>query len=174
MGQLGNSSLMASYSPLAVPGLSDATYISAGFDFACAVTGGQIQCWGDGVSCQLGDGLCSSTGMPVTVTYGNGATVTGASAVAAGVLTTCAIVRGGAYCWGLTTLGSAVDPLREWPSPTPVTGLSNGVTSLAVGLDSACAVVDDAIQCWGFNGFGALGNGGALDDFVATPVPGFP
>jgi hypothetical protein len=55
-----------------------------------------------------------------------------------------------------------------------VTGLSNGVTSLAVGLDSACAVVDDAIQCWGFNGFGALGNGGALDDFVATPVPGFP
>jgi alpha-tubulin suppressor-like RCC1 family protein len=175
MGELGNDSLAASYTPQAVPGLSGVTYIAAGLDFVCAVTGaeGQIQCWGDGVSCQLGDGLCSSSGTPVAVAYGTGATLTGASAVAAGVLTTCAIVNGAAYCWGLTTVGSAVDPLRTVPSPTPVTGLSSGVTSLAVGLDSACAVVDNAIQCWGFNGFGQLGNGGRVDDLVATPIPGF-
>jgi alpha-tubulin suppressor-like RCC1 family protein len=175
MGELGNDSFVASYTPQAVPGLSGVTYIAAGLDFVCAVTGteGHIQCWGDGVSCQLGDGLCSSTGTPVTVTYGTGATVTGASAVSAGVLTTCAIVKGAAYCWGLTAIGSAVDPLRENPFPTPVAGLSSGVTSLAVGLDTACAVVDNAIQCWGFNGFGQLGNGGPLDDFVATPIPGF-
>ena len=59
-------------------------------------------------------------------------------------------------------------------TPTPVRGLTAGVTEITVGIASACALLFGGVECWGTNTAGQLGNGGAVDDFQATPVPGFP
>jgi serine/threonine-protein kinase len=64
----------------------------------------------------------------------------------------------------LFTIGCAV----------PVAGLGAGVTDIAVGYTSACAIADGGLQCWGDNSGGQIGNGGPTNEFVATPIPGFP
>ena len=47
------------------------TQITAGFDTACALAStGAAYCWGDGVNGQLGNGLGTSTAVPVLVSGG--------------------------------------------------------------------------------------------------------
>jgi alpha-tubulin suppressor-like RCC1 family protein len=56
-GQTGNSANLGTVqaTPVQVPGISGATFISAGFSHACAVTSdGKILCWGWNAAGQLG------------------------------------------------------------------------------------------------------------------------
>jgi alpha-tubulin suppressor-like RCC1 family protein len=168
-GQLGNGSTAVSPAPGPVPGLSGVTAISVGWVAVCAVTsGGAVECWGDNTFGEFGNGTTNSSLVPVL----SGVT-SGASGVAVGQTSACAIVGGGATCWGnggalgLDTFGLVV-------TPTPVRGLTAGVTEITVGIASACALLFGGVECWGTNTAGQLGNGGAVDDFQATPVPGFP
>jgi len=96
----------------------------------------------------------------------------GASSVSIGQESACAVINGGAQCWGSNNLGTGLN--ETVLTPHQVLGLTSGVTQIAVGPLSACAIVDGGAQCWGSNTSGQLGNGGAVDEFQATPVAGFP
>jgi alpha-tubulin suppressor-like RCC1 family protein len=117
LGQLGQAETATceenqnpcSVAPLSVTGLSNATAIAAGSDFACAIIqGGMVECWGSDFSlgnagstadtCQGGNS-CSVT--PVQVTG-----VTDAVAITAGEGTACALLQsGGVQCWGQNSSG---------------------------------------------------------------------
>jgi len=71
-GTLGTSpeDVFDSSVPLAVPGLSGVTAISAGGGHSCALTsGGAVKCWGSNNSGQLGDGSTASSAVPEDVTF---------------------------------------------------------------------------------------------------------
>jgi len=175
LGQLGTTTASATPTPTPVPGISGATSLSAGWFSTCVTTSaGSIYCWGYGEDCELGDNACQSSTAPVRVQMDPGFVV-GATKVAVGYNSACAIVSGGAWCWGSDGIGnSTISSLYSAPYAVPVTGLAMGVTDIAVGHTSACAIASGTLSCWGTNTGGQLGNGGAVNELVATPVPGFP
>ncbi len=82
-------------------------------------------------------------------------------AISAGVYLTCALVNGGAQCWGINGLGqlgnnASVSGIST--VPVPVVGLTSGVQAVAAGEETACALANGGVWCWGYNQFGSLGN----------------
>jgi hypothetical protein len=145
-GQLGNDPRTLAFStvPVAVPGLSGVTALSAGELAACALTAvGQVSCWGNAW------GFVSSNvegpGEPVPVAGLSG----GVRAVSVTGNDGCALTAGtGVVCWG-----DDVSPGNVYP-PMTVAGLESGVTAIAVGGDDndrgACAATGDGgVECWG-------------------------
>ena len=141
-GQVGNDmtgpdtcgTTPCSRTPAVVGMLANATAIAVGALDTCALLGGgTVECWGDNVSGELGNGMrtgpeicalgvaCSKK--PVAV-YG----LTGATAIAAGGASACAVVGGTTVeCWGDNTYGELGDGTSDGPmgcsltcSPTPV------------------------------------------------------
>jgi alpha-tubulin suppressor-like RCC1 family protein len=168
-GQLGDGTKTTRLVPTPVKGLVRATAVGVGWYTACAVADGRVQCWGDGTYGELGDNTFMSSLVPVPVTFINA----GATQVSVGVTSACAAVAGGAWCWGIGPLGEDLAPGIANAYAAPVSNL-DGVTSVAVGNEFACALAGAIVQCWGYNTAGELGNGGAVDAFLATPVAGFP
>jgi hypothetical protein len=133
-GQLGNGTRSHSSVPVGARGITDATAVTAGSDFTCALlSSGKVACWGKNGAGVLGNSLMTVSSVPVAVTG-----ITNAAALAAGRQHTCALLGGGTVqCWGLndrgqlgnaTTKDSSVStqtpqpPNCEgtWPSPFAV------------------------------------------------------
>ncbi len=144
VGQVGNEGVPIGLHghtpvPVGVPGLVDATDVSAGTGHTCAIrTGGQVVCWGDNEYGQLGPeehgpGKFSATWQPV-------AGVTDAIQISSGYSLTCAIRTGGqVVCWGEGTGGV----------PTPVEGLDDAV-QVSSGTRYMCAIrTSGQVECWG-------------------------
>ena len=67
-GRLGNGSTTESLVPVAVPGLTGVTAISAGSIHTCAlVRGGGVTCWGFNFRGQLGNNSTTDSLVPVDV-----------------------------------------------------------------------------------------------------------
>ena len=67
-GKLGDGTTTTRLTPVAVPGISTATAITAGESHTCAVLAdGIVRCWGSGEWGQLGDGTWTDSLTPVTV-----------------------------------------------------------------------------------------------------------
>ncbi|HWD94854.1 MAG TPA: InlB B-repeat-containing protein [Acidimicrobiales bacterium] len=95
-GDLGNGATTPSLVPVSVSGITTATSVTMGNNFACAVASGLVDCWGVGNNDQLGNGNNQSSDTPVQVS-----SLTGATAVSAGIISACAVTAGGAVsCWG--------------------------------------------------------------------------
>jgi alpha-tubulin suppressor-like RCC1 family protein len=160
--------------PVQITGLaSGVTAIGAGGAAACAVVNGGLQCWGDNSAGQLGNpdaGVKSDVPVPVV------GLSSGVEGVALGESHACAIVNGGAWCWGsdwITGYGGALgnpDAGGSSAVPVPVVGLSSGVQGVSASDFSSCAVVNGGAWCWGDNSEGELGNPRA-DWHQAVPVP---
>jgi alpha-tubulin suppressor-like RCC1 family protein len=150
--------------------LDDAVAISAGGSHTCAVRGtGEVLCWGDNSSFQLGDGTDADRHVPVVVVG-----ITSATAVSAGVVHTCAIVEAGqVWCWGDNTYGQlGNNSTVKSAVPVMVVELS-GAFALAAGSSHTCALIDAGEPwCWGYNGEGQLGNGTNTTSGVPVPVVG--
>jgi alpha-tubulin suppressor-like RCC1 family protein len=124
-GQLGNGMNLDSPIPVAVSLSGGATAIAAGGDHTCAiVSGGAVMCWGDNTAGELGNGMAMLSppflfsNLPVSAIFGSSASAT---AIAAGVADTCAIIVGGAIeCWGSNTLGELGNGSTLTYSSTPV------------------------------------------------------
>lgn len=149
---------------------ASAAAISMGISTACAVTtGGAVVCWGDLLFPQPDSGPPASSSVPVQVP----GLISGATSVAVGVGSACAVVSGGLRCWGGALSGQLGNGSNANGSfdPVQVTGLTSGVTGVSVGNAVACAVVSGGVQCWGSNSNGQLGDGPSDGPSVNSNVP---
>jgi alpha-tubulin suppressor-like RCC1 family protein len=155
-GQLGNTTAPpSSATPVAVTGLTGAVDVAAGTAFSCALlAAGQVECWGDGGSGQLGGAASSPT--PVVV-----AMPSPVKALSAGAKHVCALTTaGGVVCWGaddVNQLGSAHGQSSATPVQVPMV---SGVTVLTAGGNESCALGGGgAVLCWGADPVGDVGMG---------------
>lgn len=153
--------------------------ISAGFDVTCAVMkDGGAKCWGKGDDGALGDG---DTGIIRKVTspkdvlgLGPGSGVTQISKPRG---YTCAVVNGGAQCWGNSKLALSSLPVGTvtYAPKGNVPGLESGVAEVYGGSDAVCArLTNGGVKCWGDGYAGQLGDGKhsqAGDYRTNTPGP---
>ena len=143
--------------------------IAAGDHHSCAVINGGVQCWGDNSFGQLGNNTLTGSYVPTPV-QGLGDRGSGVQAVATGAGFTCAIVNGGAQCWGENNSGQLGDNsplLTRSLVPEPVYGLGSGVQALAPGNQHSCALVNGGVWCWGQNSDGQLGNNSIAGPSIA-------
>ena len=146
--------------------------VTAGESHTCALSSeGNVRCWGENRSGQLGDGTFVRRRTPSTV--GDLADV---ADVSAGGRHTCAVTTAGAVeCWGANDWGQLGTRLRQARSrPRRVKGLAGPATVVASGDNYTCALTEaGAVECWGANDLGQLG-GVATQTARAEPrrVPG--
>ncbi len=172
-GQLGDGTFTSRSAPTAIPSLaSGVVTLTAGPAFTCALTRtGQVQCWGDNTSGQLGDGSQTNRESPVAVASLTG----GVTEISAGADHTCALTAtNGVKCWGGNAGGQLGNGSNDASlSPVAVSGLSSGVIRIASGSGFTCAALSNgAAKCWGSNANGELGNGGSADSNLPTDVAG--
>lgn len=150
--------------------LTQVLRISAGERHTCALlTTGQVRCWGENVSGELGTG---ATGPPeplaqVVLNRNGTGPLRGVTQIDAGNSRTCVrLGNGEARCWGDNTLGAlGTGLLGDALLPTPVsnapgTGPLTGVTQVTVGNEHGCARLQNGqARCWGRNDDGQVGDG---------------
>jgi alpha-tubulin suppressor-like RCC1 family protein len=93
--------------PVQISGISTAVAVSVGYSSVCALlTGGTVQCWGNGVDGQMGNGTNSSSQIsPVTVS--NITAANPATAISVNDNSACALLQDGTVqCWGYAFNGS--------------------------------------------------------------------
>ena len=162
-GQLGQGDRGSRYLPVAVPGISDAVAVGAGWAHTCAVhSDGGVSCWGGNWLGQLGDGTTESRLLLQRVPG-----LEGVVAISAGSDSTCAIhVDGAVSCWGWDA--GFGDP--GYASPSRVWGLP-AVVSVAIGRHQTCAAtVDGKLYCWPAGSFPRPVRVVGVDGVVAVAV----
>ena len=143
--------------------------IAAGRDFACAISAGQVLCWGDNTSNQLGrggSGTLSTTPGPTVSPPANPSGII-ADTFAACIQTT----SGDFYCWGyqLGLDGAGRNSSTGMLEGTPQRLFPVGTREvLMTGGNVACWSSSSAVSCAGDNTIGQLGFGDTNPH--ATPV----
>ncbi|MFN3217003.1 MAG: hypothetical protein ACE367_10945 [Acidimicrobiales bacterium] len=154
-----------------------ATAITAGGVHTCALLDdGSVKCWGNNASGQLGYGDTLHRGdapgemganlLPVDLGPDRTAT-----AIAAGIAHTCALLDDGSLkCWGDNLYGQLgygdtfhrgdqVGEMGDGLAPVDL-GPGRTATAITAGVFFTCALLDDATtKCWGRNTTGQLGAG---------------
>jgi alpha-tubulin suppressor-like RCC1 family protein len=137
-------------------------------------TTGEMWCWGSNEFGQIGDGTTfegtmGSNSIPpgrsraVQVLQNAGTPLTGVTAIAVGYNSSCAVISGAAWCWGLNhkgQLGDGTTTNRLYPVRvimTDGTPLAN-VANLSSGGQHTCAIANQKALCWGDNSAGQLGD----------------
>ena len=172
-GQLGSYTRVNNESlvPLEVNGLRGVTGIAAGNSTTCAVADGGAWCWGNNGNGQLGNGTTESSSVTLPVSFSTQRS--GVTTVSVGDYHACAVVNGGAWCWGANNEGQLGNgTTTQSPLATQVSGLGSGVTAIAAGHFHTCAVMDGRVWCWGDNTYGELGNNVRNRSFVPVVVSG--
>jgi alpha-tubulin suppressor-like RCC1 family protein len=91
----------------------------------------------------------------------------------AGGLHTCAILNGGALCWGYNGSGQVGDDsTTSRSSPVGVQGLGSGVQTITAGSFHSCALTNADAKCWGDNAYGELGNNSTTNSSIPVSVQG--
>jgi len=178
-GQLGNGGApgtndidSAARAPLiALPEGRTATAVSAGDNHACAVLdNGDISCWGDNSSGQVGNGSTATEILAPTAAI----SLPGSSpavGVTAGGDHTCALLdNGDVACWGNDDDGQLGNGAATGDKRTAaLVNLPRSAVAVAAGQAHTCAVLDnDDLTCWGDNSSGQIGNGGTADQAAPT------
>lgn len=205
--QLGDGTTTASAVPVPVVGLGvQPTSILTNNSHSCALGGGGVHCWGWGywaggilpgptpvpglesgiaeirastwffcARTEAGAVLCESYDPPVAV----GGLEPGAASFSTAGNHGCAVVDGGARCWGNNAQGQLGEGgnVTFSESALPVLGLSSGIVSVTAHASTSCALgASGAVWCWGENPSGALGVESWDVPFSASPlaIPGLP
>ena len=127
--------------------------VTAGQEHTCAVANGGVQCWGSNTFGELGNSTTTNALSPVTAIPA-GSNVVG---IAVGVSTvssdglqagfSCALLNGGAVCWGSNSNGTLANPFVGKddkvlanitnalpPSAPTITASSAGASSITLGI----------------------------------------
>ncbi len=151
--------------------------IAGGGLHSCAVkTSGNVQCWGDNASGQLGNNTTTDAPSPVLVLDASG-TLTAAVQVSAGSAHTCVRKTDNtAWCWGSNAAGQlGIGGSTDKPIATQVstTNLPT-ISDISAGAAHTCAVkaADGTLWCWGSNNKGQLGDGTTNPHDTPVQVPG--
>lgn len=173
-GQLGDDA--AASAPKTAPtqvyyAYTDWSQIDANNNYTCGIrNGGELWCWGDNGSGQLGQGDNIPSYIPIQVKNAAGTGFwTDWTSFGTSSATTCGTRPAGLYCWGTeggyAMLGNgAVTGVQYLPYPTntPFTDWS----SVSVGGTTVCAARKNGnAYCWGRNDFAQVG-----DSLKVTPV----
>ncbi len=148
--------------------------LSAGGFHTCAITtDGELYCFGEGLSGELGDGERQRYDSPMPVGAPDGDT--GWSSVSAGGEHTCAAALGGAlWCWGANGDGQ-VGNGEMVDEREPVLTAAPRWLQVSAGPDFTCARATDIapmveVQCWGNGRVGQLGDGDPAYRVEPTPI----
>jgi alpha-tubulin suppressor-like RCC1 family protein len=178
-GQLGDGSNEPSASPLPVVNTSNTGSLGGvdglagdGSSYCAQLVAGGVDCWGDGLDGELGDGNFYPTGslVPVAVVSTSGpGQLSGVQRITGGGANYCALLTlGGVDCWGYGNegeLGNGQIYAMGHAVPVAVTdttgaGTLSGVASLAGDGSGFCALLaSKGVDCWGDGGSGELGDG---------------
>lgn len=173
--------------PTTVSGLTGVTHLAAGDSHFCAVTGGQIKCWGSNAYGQFGNNTTTSSKTPVTT---GGHLSSNAVKVFAGLSFTCGLKDESThptipnpariYCWGRNNRGQLADgTLTDRLSPNYVQTIGNGPVSMAfLGNENVCTLWTPPGQlgryvCWGDASHKQLGtrsDGTWYEDYRDFPI----
>jgi alpha-tubulin suppressor-like RCC1 family protein len=160
------------------------TQLAASGNHTCALSGGQVYCWGGNTNGELGDGSQTNRATPVLVVSQLllvTTTLTGVTSIAAGPSSSCAIaplsllgveLTSGVYCWGQTygQAGRSSYATSVFTSLSALQLLEPGVNGVAIGSGSGCLVLGTAAYCWGQNASGQLGNNSTTTSQAPVPV----
>ena len=144
-------------------------------DVRCAISGGEVACWGQAYEGKLGrSGLTESTVYPPTNIDDNGGegfTNSSVTLLAGDREVYCAVASGEVFCWGSNesaALGNNptdvangdYEELAVKVSDNADEGFTNaGVTAIDIGGGyggpSACAIASGSVYCWGGDGVDA-------------------
>ena len=172
-GQLGDGGTATRPTPELVAGLDPVQEIHSGFgaNHTCALlTSGQIQCWGQNGSGQLGNAATTNSPTPVYVVD---FPIGGAKSLSVGSSHTCAVsTSNAARCWGFNNQGRlGTGDTTNSSIPLTVSGLSSGVTSVTAGGSHSCARLSAGYaKCWGAGSAGQLGTGSTTSSLVPVDV----
>ncbi len=139
-------------------GGTPALQIASGEWHTCALLeGGDVRCWGENGSFQLGFGGPDINAPDPNLNVQN---VSGAVAIAAGTRHNCALIAGGSVrCWGRNNYGQLG---YGHTSDTVAMGdvdVGGTVTALALGAFHTCALLDSGdVRCWGSGPLGHANN----------------
>lgn len=182
-GQLGDGTTTPSLVPVAVntSGLlagKNLVDIEAGNAFTCGLSSdGLVFCWGSGLNGRLGNGLTSSSSVPVAVTTSG--VLAGKKVIKMDAASTngCVVASDNLpYCWGTGgsgQLGNGVSASSTVPVAVSMTGVLQGKTikSIAAGETHTCVVASDNLPyCWGSGVEGRLGDGTTTASSVPVAV----
>jgi alpha-tubulin suppressor-like RCC1 family protein len=184
-GELGNGAGAGSLTPVSVltaiatdggadagvgPAIADASSVSAGDSFACALrTGGGVWCWGFNTNGQLGNGNMNASLAAVPVSNLSMATMQ-----ATGWGVACALQGGQSYCWGANSMNGQIGDgtMNDSDVPVMTMNMSNAAV-ISVGWSHTCAVrMDNHVACWGDDLSGQLGDGTNNMSLVPVTVVG--
>lgn len=151
-----------SLEPVRIKDLDFVTAVSIDpYGTVCAISRGELYCWGANESGQVGNGS-SGRSVPTPTKV---AELTGVTAVSNAFESTCAVAGGLAFCWGNNEDGQLGDGTTlDRSIPTRVEGLT-GVTEVAPAK-ATCAIAAGEVYCWGSSDFQQIP--GKRND---TPVP---
>jgi len=178
-GQLGIGATFYSGTPVAVRDITNAIGLATGMDYSVAVLAdGTVRTWGAGQRGIPGDGredVTTNRTRPATA-----AGITTATAIAAGGLTTFALLADGTVRgWGgnfgglgfYGVLGTGETGISS-ATPMPVIGVSNAVAITTSGGGSLALLADGRVMAWGST---RLPRRDLPEDYLSTtralPVP---
>jgi len=134
--------------PTLVDGLTNATSISSGLQFSCALLAdATVACWGT----HAGDSLLDRENRRVSATPVAIPDLTSVTAISAASAHVCALLADGTvHCWGNNLSGQLGDGSFTSSSlPARVKGIDSAI-AIAAGEASTCALLADrTVRCWG-------------------------
>jgi alpha-tubulin suppressor-like RCC1 family protein len=176
-----------STTPVAVRGITDATYVSAGSQHTCALlSGGEVACWG--LSEWLGDGDVGSESCPTldseecsTIPKPVSGIIDATQISTAGDQTCALLSNGHVDCWGYNMDGELGDGTTlNAEVPVAVSGITDATQITAGGFQTCALLSGGGVDCWGDNAYGELGIGTTIgpetcenevEPCSKTPVP---
>jgi alpha-tubulin suppressor-like RCC1 family protein len=154
-----------------VRGLPPIAEVTLDGNFACARTaGGEVWCWGDNRTGQIGTGSIAGDAGAAVLTPTRVLGLDDARRVMSGSGYSCAIRADATlWCWGSNGanqlgLGTAPTPAS---APTRVPGLS-GVVTASVGGHTCAVTTAGVVSCWGAN---TVGQASGVATVESVPVP---